>query len=69
MVLEPDALAALPRFTICRIDPCIMVQIEAAGQRQFVSVASLDDALVIAERAVFEAHARCNMHHAPEMVQ
>ena len=55
MVLEPDSFAALPRFTICRIDPCIMVQIEEAEARRFICVASLDDALVIAEGAVCEA--------------
>lgn len=69
MVLEPDAPGPLPRFTICRIDPCIMVQIEEADERRFVSVASLDDAIVIAERAVAETSARRNVHATPQLLQ
>ena len=69
MVLEPETFGALPRFTICGMDPCMVVQIEEAEARRFISVASLDDALVIAQRAVCETNARRNVHFAPAMAQ
>ena len=38
--------ATLPRVTICRIEPCVMVLIEdAQARRQIRSLANVDDAL------------------------
>jgi hypothetical protein len=70
-VLSPAAGDALPRFTICRIAPAIMVLVEGEGQaRRFASAPTVEDALAFAEQVVQAAlFTGKTIHSAPEMVQ
>ena len=69
-VLAPD-VPTMPRFTICRIDPSLIVMVEdATSWRRFSSAASLDDAVAFVRRTVSEAAgALRNVHAAPALAQ
>ena len=71
IVLKPAHMRGLPRFTICRIDPCIMVMVEDGGkQRRFASMANVEEAIDFACGTVHaSALALRNVHAAPEMAQ
>lgn len=66
-----ESSARTPRFTFCRIDPCVMVMVEdQTTHRRFCSAPTVEDAvrfaLDTAKRAVL---AFDNVHDAPEMAQ
>lgn len=72
VVIEPRrAYGDMPRFTICRIAPCIMVMVEdRQAQRRFSSMPSVEEAMAFACRTAQEALlARHNGHPAPAMTQ
>ncbi len=57
VVLEPSsARPDLPRFTICRIDPCVLVMVEDHGaRRQFCSTSNVEDAVAFVRHATGQA--------------
>ena len=71
VVLSPPDPRRLPRFTICRIAPCIMVMVEADGEpRRFASTPDVEGAIGFAghvvEQTVLALH---NIHEPAEMMQ
>ena len=69
-VLTPPS-SSLPRFTICRIDPCIVVMVEdATDRRRFSSASDIEGAVAFirqtAEQARLAVH---NIHDYPDMAQ
>ncbi len=71
-VLDPPRSGLrMPKFTVCRIDPCIMVMVEGHGiKRHFSSMANVVDAIAFATQAAQSAvHAMPNVHAAPELAQ
>lgn len=71
-VLEPPPSGLrMPKFTVCRIDPCIMVMVEGHGiDRRFSSMANVEDAITFASHAAHSAVlALHNVHAAPELAQ
>ena len=60
----------MPRFTICRIDPCIMVMVEDRAERRFSSAPCIEAAIEFAcQTALSAVLAINNVHHLPEMAQ
>lgn len=71
-VLEPQKQGIeMPRFTICRIDPCVMVMVEnQTDQRRFCSTLSVEEAMAFAcHTAEAAVAAFMNVHRFPEMTQ
>ena len=68
-----DADLSQPRFTICRLDRCLVMMIElGAGARQFCSAATMGDALAVAAGIAREVMAPCERrvaHEAPIVLQ
>ncbi len=58
-------------FTICRIDPCLMVMAEdREARRQFCSAANVEDAMAFVQMASEQAIlSSTHAHPAPEAVQ
>ena len=58
-------------FTICRIDPCLMVMVEdREARRQFRSAANVEDAMAFVQMASEQAIlSSTQAHPAPEAVQ
>ena len=53
----------MPRFTICRIDPCLLVMTEDRAARRFASASSIEDAMEIACHAALGAVLAINNFH------
>ena len=69
-VLSPSTEALrMPRFTICRINPCVIVMFEShRTQRSFASLANVEDAMVFACQAAQRTLlAFNNVHSEPAM--
>lgn len=66
-VLEPPTTPMhMPKFTICRIDPCIMVMVEDhAHRRRFSSASTVEDALIFAWATAQEAILAIHNIHNP----
>jgi hypothetical protein len=62
VVLDPHDPTHL-RFTICRVDPCVMVMIEDPfARRQFRSVATVEDAMSFVRHAIEQVSAGNDLH-------
>lgn len=70
-VLEPPPSGLpMPKFTVCRIDPCIMVTVEDRAQRRFSSASTMEDAVAFTcETALSAVLANHNVHPSPELAQ
>lgn len=71
-VLEPrKAEWKLPRFTICRIDPAILVRVsDADGGERFCSTQNVEEAMIFAiQTATSAAVAMLNVHEGPQTPQ
>lgn len=55
----------MPRFTICRIDPCFMVMVEDQAERRFSSVATIEDAIAFTCQATVQAVLAIHNVHLP----
>lgn len=70
-VLEPDpAIAGLPKFTIGRVAPSVIVMVEdAEARRQFCSTPSVEEAMRFVQAVTHEAFAARNLHAAHPVPQ
>jgi hypothetical protein len=72
VVLDPSfASPALLKFTICRIDPCVMVMVEDRdARREFCSTSSVEDAVAFMRHSMDQAMlAVVNTHPASPVLQ
>ena len=71
---QQDAAPWQPRFTICRLDHCLVMMVEAGtAARQFCSAATIDDAVALACGIARDVMTPCDRqpttHEAPTVLQ